>query len=145
MDIRVSFSLRSILLGHLGHTLPVFDPLHHLWLVPLVVLARFANDSTGQESRFLRSSSLGLRESLAWNTSLLSCFYFTIAWWMYHLGDIMNNRTKIALLFLGNLLLLIGFFFLPWYIAPFNTHGHLLEGPSAWNSHDLSLRRSNRP
>jgi hypothetical protein len=45
----------------------------------------------------------------------------------------MNNRTKIALLFLGNLLLLIGFFFLPWYIAPFNTHGHLLEGPSAWN------------
>jgi hypothetical protein len=52
---------------------------------------------------------------------------------MYHLGDIMNNRTKIALLFLGNLLLLVGFFFLPWYIAPFNTHGHLLEGPSAWN------------
>ncbi len=45
----------------------------------------------------------------------------------------MNKRTKIALLFLGNLLLLIGFFFLPWYIAPFNTHGHLLEGPSAWN------------
>ena len=45
----------------------------------------------------------------------------------------MNKRTKIALLFLGNFLLLIGFFFLPWYIAPFNTHGHLLEGPSAWN------------
>jgi hypothetical protein len=44
----------------------------------------------------------------------------------------MNNRTKIALLFLGNLLLLIGFFFLPWYMAPFNTHGNLLEGPSAW-------------
>lgn len=45
----------------------------------------------------------------------------------------MNNRTKIALLFLGNLLLLIGFFFLPWYITPFHTHGNLLEGPSAWN------------
>lgn len=45
----------------------------------------------------------------------------------------MNNRTKIALLFLGNLLLLVGFFFLPWYLAPFTTHGHLLEGPSAWN------------
>lgn len=45
----------------------------------------------------------------------------------------MNNRTKIALLFLGNLLLLIGFFFLPWYIAPFNTRGNLLDGPSAWN------------
>lgn len=45
----------------------------------------------------------------------------------------MNNRTKIALLFLGNLLLLIGFFFLPWYIVPFNTHRNLLEGPSAWN------------
>jgi hypothetical protein len=52
---------------------------------------------------------------------------------MHHLGDIMNNKTKIALIFLGNLLLLIGFFFLPWYIAPFHTHGNLLEGPSAWN------------
>jgi hypothetical protein len=52
---------------------------------------------------------------------------------MHHLGDNMNNRTKIFLLFLGNLLLLIGFFFLPWYIAPFHTHGNLLEGPSAWN------------
>ncbi len=45
----------------------------------------------------------------------------------------MNSRTKIALLFLGNLLLLIGFFFLPWYIAPFNPRGNLLAGPSAWN------------
>ncbi|WP_220199523.1 hypothetical protein [Ktedonospora formicarum] len=45
----------------------------------------------------------------------------------------MNKRTNIALLFLGNLLLLIGFFFLPWYIVPFHTHGNLLEGPSAWN------------
>src|SRR5258708_31598022 len=44
----------------------------------------------------------------------------------------MNKRTNIALLSLGNLLLLIGFFFLPWYMAPFNTHGNLLEGPSAW-------------
>lgn len=46
----------------------------------------------------------------------------------------MNKRTKIALLFLGNLLLLVGFFFLPWYIAPFSTHGkNPLDGPSAWN------------
>jgi hypothetical protein len=45
----------------------------------------------------------------------------------------MNNRTKISLLFLGNLLLLLGFFFLPWYIVPFHTSGNLLEGPSAWN------------
>lgn len=45
----------------------------------------------------------------------------------------MNKRTKFALLFLGNLLLLIGFFFLPWYIAPFYPHGNLLAGPSAWN------------
>jgi len=45
----------------------------------------------------------------------------------------MNHRTKIALLFLGSLLLLIGFFFLPWYIAPFHAHGNLLEGPSAWS------------
>lgn len=45
----------------------------------------------------------------------------------------MNYRTKFALLFLGNLLLLIGFSFLPWYIAPFHPHGNLLTGPSAWN------------
>ncbi|WP_220191482.1 hypothetical protein [Ktedonospora formicarum] len=44
----------------------------------------------------------------------------------------MNKRTNIALLFLGNLLLLIGFFFFPLYILPFHTHGNLLEGPSAW-------------
>jgi hypothetical protein len=67
------------------------------------------------------------------DASLLSCFSFIIAWWMHHVGDIMNNRTRIALLFLGNLLLLLGFFFLPWYIAPFQTHENLLEGPSAWN------------
>ncbi|WP_201376651.1 hypothetical protein [Ktedonobacter robiniae] len=45
----------------------------------------------------------------------------------------MNKRTKIALLFLGNLLLLIGFFFLPLYVIPYNNHGNLLQGPSAWN------------
>ncbi len=44
----------------------------------------------------------------------------------------MNNSTKIALLFLGNLLLLVGFFFLPWYLAPFHAR-NLLDGPSAWD------------
>ncbi|WP_220198376.1 hypothetical protein [Ktedonospora formicarum] len=45
----------------------------------------------------------------------------------------MNKRTNIALLFLGNLLLLIGFFFLPLYVLPYNNHGNLLNGLSAWN------------
>ena len=41
----------------------------------------------------------------------------------------MNNRTKISLILLGNLLLLLGFFFLPWYIAPFHTYGKSLSRP----------------
>jgi hypothetical protein len=44
----------------------------------------------------------------------------------------MTYRTLVGLSFLGILLLVLGFLFLPWYVAPIGAGNNLLRGPAGW-------------